>query len=224
MGDSSSNIQPMSTEQLHMVNWAEAYYVKHKRFPPVEEFRSAFRSANLTEFFDHPTVKLAFHNRGMSRKAKPASLSNEQIAALVTIGNLDDRRSIPNKLRSLGIPVTRWNGWKKDTHFKNFLHDLLSDNLDTSLDRVMEGLLRAVDRGDVTAIKYYMEMTGRQPSANEQNYRMAVARIIESITRHVQDPEKIRLIQNDFKAIMAGQDPNINNFITPSLEGAIEHI
>ncbi len=209
----------MSTLQLQAVNWAELYYHERRKFPPVDSFKVHFPSLDIEEFFSHPTVKVAFHNRGIT-KTTPSFLSDEQAAAIITVANYDDRRSLPRKLSSLGIPVTRWNGWKKDRHFREFLHKQLAEGVDNSLDRAFEGLLKAVDKGEVNAIKYYMEVTGRQPSQNEQNFKLAVGRIIESLTRHVKDPATIKRISQDFELIMAGKDPNLL-FIEPSEELAI---
>jgi len=201
----------MSTQYLKIVNWAEQFYAQRKRFPPVESFLSYWPGLDVDDFLNHPAVKKSFHNRGMKTAFNrgPQDLSDEQVAAVLTIANYDDRRSIPRKLSSLGIPVTRWNGWKRDQHFREFLHSQLVDNVEGSLDRAFEGLLRAVDKGEVTAIKYYMELTGRAPSEKEQNFKLAVSRIVESLTRHVKDPETIKRIGQDFEMIMAGKDPNV---------------
>lgn len=198
----------MSTLQLSAVNWVEGYYHQVKKFPPDSSLQAQFPHLDLHEFHSHPTVKLAFHNRGI-RRTTSQTLSDEQVAAILTIANYSDRRSISRKLTSLGIPSTRWNGWKKDKHFREFLHSQLAENSTDSLEIAMDGLLRAVEKGDVAAIKYYMELTGRSPSPNEQNFKLAVGRIVESLTRHVKDPNTLKRISQDFELIMAGQDPNL---------------
>lgn len=198
----------MEPEQLSAVNWAETYWHRYNKMPTAEQIGYHFPSLSMEEFFAHPAVKRAFHNRGMKLTSN-TSLSEEQAAAVLTVANWSDRRTIPAKLRSLGISTTKWNGWKKDKHFKEFLHSQLAGNLEENLERAHAGLLVGVDKGDTNAIKYYMELTGRAPSPVETNFKLAVSRIIESITRHVQSPEIIRAISQDFEMIMAGQDPNI---------------
>lgn len=199
----------LSNIQIRAVCWIEVYYNQNSgRFPPVEKILAEFPDLDIEDFLSDELVSRALHNRGITRRRRK-SITDEQAAAILTVANYDDRRPIPAKLKSLGIPVTRWNGWKKDYAFRNFLHSQIKDSGENSLDRVWDGLLKAVDKGDVAAIKYYMELTGRTPSTSEMNFKLAVSRIIESVTRHVSDPDKIRAIGRDFEMIMAGQDPNI---------------
>lgn len=196
-----------------IISWIETTYHESKVFPSAQTFKQAwphsFSSASLVQaFLDKPLVKQALHNRGLNpNKHSSKELSQAQAAAVITVANLSDRRSLQTKLKSIGVSLTQWNAWKKQASFRNFLYSQLTDDFESSLDRALSGLLKAVDSGNPRAVELYLEMTGRQPTEGERNYRLAVSRIIESITRHVKDPHIINSLREDFDKIEQGLDP-----------------
>jgi hypothetical protein len=119
----------------------------------------------------------------------------------------------------LGVTLAQWNAWKKQKHFRDFLNSQLTDDFETSLDRALSGLLKGVDSGNPRSVELYMELTGRQPTENERNYRLAISRIVECVTRHVKDPNIIRAISEDFEKIERGLDPNTQINETKWIEG-----
>jgi hypothetical protein len=199
-----------------IISWIETTYHESKVFPSHDTFRQAwptsFRSkSQLQDFLDKPLVKQALHNRGLNPNSHSSKeLSQQQAAAVITVANLSDRRSLSTKLKTLNVSLTQWNAWKKQASFRNFLYAQLTDDFESSLDRALSGLLKAVDGGNPRAIELYLEMTGRQPTEAERNYRLAVSRIIESITRHVKDPHIINSLREDFDKIERGLDPVTN--------------
>lgn len=209
----------------HVINWIEQVYHESSVFPSIQVMKDAWPTtfpnlSTVRDWLAKPVVKQALHNRGLApRKVDSATneLSEQQAAAILTVANLSDRRSQSTKLKSIGVTLTQWNAWKKQPSFKNFLYKCLNEDLDSSLDRAFSGLLKGVDNGDTRAIQFYMELTGRQPTENERNFKLAVSRIIESITRHVKDPELLKKIANDFELIEQGRDPSALIQLAPSL-------
>lgn len=196
-----------------MVSWIEVAYHQNKGvFPSFETFKSSWPTSfatqkMLSDFLSKPAVRQALLNRGIDTRPTK-DLSEQQAAAILLVANLSDRRNLKTKLNSLGITLAQWNAWKKQPNFRGFLHSQLTDDFESSLDRALSGLLSAVDSGNPRAIELYLEMTGRQPTEAERNYRVAITRIVESITRHVRDPNTIRLLKEDFDRIEQGIDPN----------------
>jgi hypothetical protein len=199
-----------------VLNWVEQAYHKKRAFPSLksiaDEWPKTFPTINhVQNWIDSPVVNQALSNRGLlsgsAALTKQDTLSPAQSAAILTIANLSDRRSYTTKLKSLGITLTQWNAWKKQKAFRDFLHSQLTDDFETSLDRALSGLLKSVDSGNPRAVELYMEMTGRQPTENERNFKLAISRIVESVTRHVKDPTVIRAIAEDFEKIERGIDP-----------------
>jgi hypothetical protein len=199
----------------HIISWAEQIYHQSKTFPSPRDFHEGWPKtfpdpSTAQSWLSTAVVKQALHNRGLNPSQNPNStqLSEVQAAAILAVANLSDRRALSSKLKSIGVTLTQWNAWKKQANFRSFLYSQLNDDLDSSLDRAFSGLLNAVDKGDSRAIQIYLELTGRQPTENERNYRLAVSRIVESIQRHVKDPETIAKLAADFDSIEAGRDPS----------------
>lgn len=199
-----------------IISWIETLYHKSKTFPSHQVFKDAFPSSfrtqqQLREFLDRPPIRQALHNRGLNPNSHSSKeLTQQQAAAIITVANLSDRRTLSTKLKSINVTLTQWNAWKKQASFRSFLYSQLTDDFETSLDRALSGLLKAVDGGNPRAVELYLEMTGRQPTEAERNYRLAVSRIIESITRHVKDPAIINALREDFDKIEQGRDPVTN--------------
>lgn len=197
----------------HIISWIEQTYHQTKAFPTIQEIQKAWpktfpTTSAVEEWLITPKVKAALNNRGLTRsKAPQLALSEVQAAAILVVANLSDKRSMVAKLKSLGITLTQWNAWKKQPAFKKFLFSQLNEDFESSLDRALTGLLAGVDKGDPRSVQLYLEMTGRQPTENERNYRLAISRIVESISRHVKDPKTIQAIADDFQLIEQGIEP-----------------
>lgn len=217
----------LTVRDKNVLSWIEVKYHETRSFPTLITIQSEWPKTfptfpDLEAWLASPIIKNALNSRGINPHSKLSAtqdLSQAQAAAILVVANLSDRRSTPNKLRSLGITLTQWNAWKKQPAFKNFLHSQLTDDFDTSLDRALSGLLKAVDNGNPRALELYLEMTGRQPTENERNFKLAISRIVESVTRHVKDPNVIRAIAEDFEKIEQGLDPTATINQTVWIEG-----
>jgi hypothetical protein len=214
----------LNAYERNCLSWIEQHYHKTKNFPDPAQIQAEWPRTfptitDLQNWLDSPKIKAALNNRGLSQANAKNNLplTQTQSAAILLVANLSDRRNLKAKLSSIGVTLTQWNAWKKQVNFKHFLHSQLTDDFDTSLDRALTGLLSAVDAGNTRAIELYMEMTGRQPTENERNFKLAVSRIIESVTRHVKDPEIIRAIAEDFDKIEQGMDPSQTINITQNI-------
>lgn len=206
-------MDPLTPIQLEVITYIEQYWYQKESFPSVDGLRGRFPGFNIEENLKHETFRLALYNRGieapvgLNNEGKfPDELSTEQLAAINSILNFEDKRSRAAKLKELGINPSQWTGWMKNPVFKNFLQEMSAVNLNDSVHIAHEGLMKSVDKGDTNAIKFYMELTGRhtQGDVNQQNIKVVLARVIESIQRHVQDPHLLRAIAADFEVIMSG--------------------
>lgn len=207
----SSNPPHLSREQLEKISWIEWYYHDNNGVPPTEAAFKAKFFTSLNDFLSNPLCRQALHNRGIILNPQARELSPEQIAAVMTIANVNDKRSRHSKLRSLGITEAVWTGWLRNPHFKDFLHRTVGFNFENSIDVLQESVVKAVEKGSVDAMRLYLDMTGRTPKTNNQieNIQVILSRIIESIQRHVKEPEKIAAIAADFELIMDGKNPQV---------------
>lgn len=211
-GETVVGRKPLTIKQLQFVNWVEQQWNSHRRFPTFQAIRKRWGD-EIIDSMSEEIVIAALSNRGIKIPQTgdyPEELTDEQVAAVGLVLDYADKRSHNTKLRSLGITPAKWNGWLKNEVFKNYLHSLSSRGLDDALHVAHTGLIHATERGDTNAIKYYMELTGRfsGDSGESQNFKVMLQRMVETIQRHVKDPDTIRLIANDFKVIVEGGIPN----------------
>lgn len=219
-------MQPLTELQLSVVTYIEQIHVKTGRFPTYRKLENLFgdeEGFDINTYLKHPTFRLALANRGIStphslntggegesQYEPPKNFTREQMAAITTVINFEDKRSRTTKLRELGITPAQWQGWMRDETFKTYLQDVSTSALTDNLYVANEGLLKAADRGDINAIKLYLELTGRHTADAPAmaNLRVMLSRLIESVQRHV-DPETMRLIARDFETIQAGGIPMV---------------
>lgn len=223
MSGNSLPVQPLTLPELRFVNWIEQHWNKYKKFPTTVIIRERWPDIDYMSVMANPTFIEALSNRGIQAPLSdglPDELTQEQVAAVGLVLDYADKRSHNTKLRSLGITPGKWQGWLKNQVFKDYLHTLSTHSLEDALHVAHTGLISATERGDVNAIKYYMELTGRfsSDSGQTQNFKVMIQRIVESVQRHVKDPDIIRLLASDFEVIMRGEIPQT----TPVLDrGAI---
>lgn len=215
-------LKPLTQDMLEVIGFIEHHWIRYGKFPTVGLMKERYPKFNLKTSLKHNTFRLALDNRGITiptdvyltaldNALEPEQeLTNDQIQAASTYVNYTDTRSRTRKLQEMGISTTKWNGWLKNPTFRDFLHELSTRNFNDQLSTAHEGLLKAVDRGDTNAVKLYMEMTGRYTanSGQNQNIRVILARVIESIQRHIKDPNTLRAIATDFEVIMRGEVVN----------------
>lgn len=210
-------IKPLTPGMLLAIGFIEEHWHRYNNFPTLDKLKSKFPDFNFKEAFEHETFRLALNNRGITvpintvNPEVPTSLTQEQLAAILTVVDWNNPKPRHIKLKELGISQVKWYGWLKNSNFKSFLHEMSTTNLHDQLNVAHEGIYKAIDRGDINAIKFYLEATGRytQQTATTQNLQTILAKIVESIQRHIKNPEILRSIALDFEAIMKGEDPPV---------------
>lgn len=160
--------------------------------------------------FRHAMLTRGMSLRGFSETPElDGILSEEQLIAANVMLDLRDNRSQSKKLRELGVSTAKWEGWLRDPAFQNYLRTrseaLLPDNLHES----HLALLDRVRSGDMVAIKYYNEITGRYvPNGNDKaDVNAVLMMVMEVLQRRVKDPELVTAICDDLIAIGRANAP-----------------
>lgn len=131
-------------------------------------------------------------------------LSAEQLAAANLLLDFSDHRSQAAKLRSLGIPTTKYQNWLRIPAFQEYITYRAEYLLNNSTHEAHTALLKNVQRGNQKAIEFLYEITGRysRTSQSTQDLALLMVRLVEVIQRHVKDPETIRAIAYEFNEIL----------------------
>jgi hypothetical protein len=96
------------------------------------------------------------------------SLTQEQIACISLLTNLSDRRSLGSKLKALGIKEPKYRGWLKQKAFNDAIKSIAGKGLEEAIPMAEVALSQAAIDGDLHAIKFLMEVTGRHNPAQQQ--------------------------------------------------------
>ncbi len=96
------------------------------------------------------------------------------------------------ELGVLGITTNHWNTWMRDKKNAAYAEQLFDQHFDVTVGlNAKTNIAKLVMEGDLQAIKYYHEFTGKFKPANEQNIALAtmLTLMMEIIARHV--PENV---------------------------------
>lgn len=136
-------------------------------------------------------------------------LSAEQLAVANVLLDFSDTRTHAAKLKSLGVPSTKYNNWLRQPAFSAYCRERAESLIDNTGQEAHVSLLKQVQSGrSLEAVKYYNQLTGRFTPGQEAQANIAgiMVRIVEIVQRHVQDPEVIREIAREFSGLGVGAD------------------
>ncbi len=143
-------------------------------------------------------------------------LSSRQMGAAAVMMDLLDRRSDAKKLRDMGISTEEWSTWIQDKAFSNYLSGRAELLIGNSQHEAHIGLIRSVRSGNLGAIKYFNELTGRfkEDADSSIDTRALIGRILEIIQKHVKDPEVLGALGSEmgqvlFEASQIEKQPSI---------------
>jgi hypothetical protein len=130
-------------------------------------------------------------------------LSTDQLAGMAIFFDTKDGRSLKKKLADAGISTLQWNAWKNDPIFASALRNRAEKSLENNLAETEVALMDSAHRGDISAIKLHLELTGRWSSktVGELNVEFLMIKILECIQRHVTDPEQLMAIAEELSAL-----------------------
>lgn len=153
----------------------------------VKDFTTALSKENVRSALAERGVVFERLNEDFTAYA----LTPTQLLVANSLLDLTDTRSNKKKLQDLGIATITYNAWLKDPIFRDYLAKRANQMIGDNVHEVDLALLDKIRAGDLKAIEYYNEMTGRFVRAKAgQNVDVMgiITRIIEIIDEEVEDP------------------------------------
>jgi hypothetical protein len=192
-------IGPQLTNKI--LPWVEVYWHTHKRYPSDTDLSAqfGFDAADLQKLHSSKFYLLCLKDRGISHQ--PKYFTPEQVAAISLITNVYDTRPNHAKLAAIGVTPEQYNGWMQNPEFKNELQRRAEDILDNIFPEAQAALSKKVMSGDVNALKFYYEITGRAASPDAINLKLTMMKIIEAIQKHVKDPVILSAIASEIQGV-----------------------
>lgn len=174
---------------------------------PVPKYKSAL---------ENPDVRRALSERGIVFERfdvddwTSKSLTPTQLVVANSLLDLTDTRTNKKKLQDLDVSTQTYNAWLKDPVFKDYIHKRAQQMIGENEHEVDLALLDRVRSGDLKAIAYYNEMTGRfvpqrATSSMQVDPVNLVTKILEIITEEVSDPKELMNISNRLKSMIAAR-------------------
>lgn len=184
--------------------WFELFWHNKKRYPSDSEIMGHFKfTAEQVELLNMaPFWRKCCEERGI-RLPDQQTLSALQVAAISLLTNFSDRRSIPAKMAAIGVSPEQLDGWYKDREFQQELSVRTDEVLEVSFPEVQAALIKQVQKGNFSAIKFYYEMTGRATTPEQIDLKRSMQILVEAVQKHVQDPAILEKIGQEVRALSA---------------------
>jgi len=205
----------LDEESWELVNFLEQEWLAKRALPTADRLSDigfSISTESYTKFLDRQDVRTALLGRGVPLSilggGKHDVLTEEQLTAANVMLDLRDNRSQKKKLQDLGVSSQKWQAWLRDPAFQNYLRQRAEGILGDNQHEAANALVDRVRSGDVNAIKFYYEITGRHVSApqggNSPNFPALLMRVMEIIQKHVSDTEIVNAIAEDFLVLAQG--------------------
>ncbi len=208
----------LSLDQVEVLTVFEQMYWETGTPPSVQAVssRGLFTVDRVTKCFNNDIFQQALKARGIDttgwKENSRENLTPLQLMAANSLLNNFDKRSMREKLQACNVTTQQLNVWMRDPVFAGFLRRRAEEQFKTADFAAYNGLVKAVDSGDVRALQLFFEMRGiYNPKMQvEVNVNVVVNQIVEIVQRHVTDPNILLAIADDIekltenKSLMAG--------------------
>lgn len=215
-----------TVDEWNVIYATEQFYKENRYFPGTKVLveLTELTKENISEILGSSLVQKRFEILGIDVNSVPLAkhgelkknqtrLSDKQLAVAETMLNPMDKRNHTEKLRSLGVPATTYQGWMSNKVFSDYVSKRAEDMFGGSMYLAQEALVRKVMRGDTGAMKLYFEMTGKYKNQAESNqdFKMLVLRLIEILQKYIKDPQTLQLVAEEIKILT---EPNPARSVT----------
>lgn len=159
----------------------------------------------IKRFLDDELVKQSFEGRGIP-VINGRDLTPTQILVLNAIINPSETRSERKILSDASITAATFAGWRRDPKVQEYLLQRTEQLLGASIPEAHLALVDKVRAGDMSALKFYYEITGRYTGQNAgMDPRALLEQVFGIIAKYVKDPQVLMGISTEFMAL-AGID------------------
>ena len=206
----------LNEQELDYVDYVTQHYFQ-KGTPPVPETKE--ETVFAQKCFAKKSFREALEERGIIfRKEindfKKYTLSPEQLLVANAILDYTDTRSQKKKLQDCEVSTQQFQQWMRDPVFVDYLNERSAHIIDNSAFEINNALMDEARRGNIKAIEYVNEMTGRYIPIHKRvghnqsgvDVHGLIMKIIEIIQVRVTDPEVQLAISEDVSRLIAAQN------------------
>jgi hypothetical protein len=172
---------------------------------PNKDYTDALNSEDVREALAERGVVFERFNDDFTAE----SLTATQLLVANSLLDLTDTRTNKKKLQDLGVATSTYATWLKDPVFKAYMHRRAEQMIGDNQHEVDTALLDKVRSGDLKAIAYYNEYTGRfvqQKSGTNVDVSQLIVKIIEIIDEEIDDPATLNRVSLRLKGMIAARN------------------
>lgn len=211
-----------NTQNL-ILNYIESHWHENHSVPSQDKLSEHFQLSpeRVQEFFEDPLFREVLERKYLwEQYAKPENtLSARQLQCLNILANSLDRRTPRQKLKELKVTAQQFQVWLEEPAFAKALNSRVHDNFKSSAWRIKQAIVEEAASGDISAAKFFMELTGEYTPTSKSSvnvsvdFNRTVDLLIEVILRHV-TPETAQRIGAEFEMVLSGR--NLPSLPVPS--------
>lgn len=197
----------LSEQYRKIIAYCEQKWFLGGVLPTPETLASTFHLSQreIKRFLDDELVQQSFDGRGIP-VIQGRDLTPTQLLVLNAIINPSETRSERKILQDTGITAATMAGWRRDPRVQEYMLQRTEQLLGASIPDAHMALVDKVRAGDMSALKFYYEITGRYTGQNAgMDPRALLEQVFGIIARYVKDPQVLMGISTEFMAL-AGID------------------
>lgn len=205
----------MTQDEWEILCFIEQHWMKRGQFPSLRTIsnKTGRSQVGVTYALKNPIVQTALTARGIEWQPVPTdTLNAEQVATIQILLDITDKRSIKEKLKSVGVSSAKYYGWKKQPKFLEAYREASEALYGESLPEVHRSVIQEAINGSYNHQKLMLAISGRwdEKKRDEQmNVRYVLMKVLEILQVHVDNPETLNAIAGEFEAILNPEKPAI---------------
>lgn len=195
---------PLNDKQFELINFVEQEYLLYGSLPSADRIDELGLASKkyYNEFLADANVRRNLVARGISLRgldgtsSKAKALTEEQLTVANTLLDLTDNRSKKKKLSDLGVSTQKYEAWLRDAAFQGYIRERAENLLGDSMSEAHLALLDRVKSGDMKALEFFYEITGRYVRRGNENFDLPsfVMKVLEIIQRHVSNDQEVMAV------------------------------
>ena len=200
---SSGNVLDQSVLR-DLINTAYTFYNTYGDIPTVADLerRTPYTREVVVDHTDNPSFWQAMESRGIPWK-RASHMTSRQMLLLTILTNPADRRDLEKKLKAAKVSYNEFRSWMQQPLFKATLDDFAARMLKDNMAAVDTALMSQALKGNLPAIQYYHQITGRFDPTRQSNMEVSsvLNRVVEIIAMHVKDPDALGKIGDSIQTL-----------------------
>lgn len=154
--------------------------------------------AKLQKVIESEAFKRAALARGVELAPRPG-ITPEQDLALAIITDPTAGVGLAQRLKKAGVTMAKYRAWLRQPVFRNYVQKLGDGVLKEFEHDIMNSLAGLAVDGDLNAIKYAFEVSGKHNPRDQQimDVQAVMRSMMLIIQKHVKDPETLQAIGSE---------------------------